>query len=195
LTEEQQVVSFINSNNKFQSLFSNKSQIFIPPFGSFNSATLKAMAESGLEMLSTSYQEENSVASQNKMLITTENSKIYQSKVNTNGSASAQARIKTVYHIPFDISLLDLLQRGYSGENLTQTVLHKVKNDIDRYGFSLITLHPTDFGTIDATTKKHVNSVDPFKFQVLVNIIDALEAQRVKITDFSYITPLPPPLQ
>ena len=111
LTEQQQKQDFTRANNKLLSLFGNKSSIFIPPFNTFSSDTIKAMAESGLDTLSTSYFEEGETSNPYRLpnLFTTNNSKIQLSHVKVNDSDSMQIN-KTIYHVPYDIALLGLIR-------------------------------------------------------------------------------------
>jgi hypothetical protein len=89
---------------------------------------------------------------------------------------------KTIYHIPYDVALLGLIRDGYSGENLTQKVLSGVNKNIARYGFSVITLHPSDFATFKG------NIIDSNKFQVLVDILDRLDTAGISIANFNDVT-------
>ena len=193
LTEGQQLDSFIEANRKLQSLFGNKSRIFVPPFNEFNSGTVQAMGKAGLNIFSTSYQKEDRTPNPYKVSnrFITNNSKIQMSEANIYDSSSSHTIKEPVYHVPFDTSYLELIRQGYSGENLTQKILTNVNKNIARYGFSVITLHPTDFAAIDSSTGKYTNSVDAIKFQYLVDIIDMLQSQRISITDFSHITKVP----
>jgi peptidoglycan/xylan/chitin deacetylase (PgdA/CDA1 family) len=187
LTEEQQKQDFIDANNKLLSLFGNKSRIFAAPFNEFNSDTIKAMAESGLDIFSATYFQEYRTPNPYKVpgLFVTSNSKIQLSEVNITDSDSKQILKKTIYHVPFDISLLHLLRQGYSGQNLTERVLSEVNKDIAKYGFSVIALHPSDFSTSKSPTGI---TFDPNKFQVLIDIIDRLETRGISIANFNDIT-------
>jgi peptidoglycan/xylan/chitin deacetylase (PgdA/CDA1 family) len=193
LTEEQQKDDFIKANNKLLLLFGNKSRIFAPPFNEFNADTFRAMAESGLDIFSTSYHQENIIPNPYKVstIFTTNNSNIQLSEVNVNNSGSRQDPKKAIYHVPFHISLLRIYRDGYVGENLTEKVLSTVNENIDKYGYSMITLHPTDFATFNSSSGSHINSVDPNKFQVLVDIIVRLEAGGISTASLSDITPAP----
>jgi peptidoglycan/xylan/chitin deacetylase (PgdA/CDA1 family) len=192
LTKEQQKEDFIEANNKLLSLFGNKSRIFVPPFNEFNSDTIKAMSESGLDIFSTSYRQENITPNPYKVStpFTTHN-KIQVSEVNFNESDSRPTLKNTIYHVPFNTALLHLIRDGYIGGNLTEKVLSNVNNNIDKYGFSVITLHPTDFATFNSSSGSYANTVDPNKFQVLVNIIDGLESGGISFADYSDIIPAP----
>jgi peptidoglycan/xylan/chitin deacetylase (PgdA/CDA1 family) len=184
LTEQQQKQDFTKANNKLLSLFGNKSSIFIPPFNAFSADTIKAMAESGLDTLSTSYFEEDKTSNPYKLtnLFVTNNSKIQLSHVKVNDSDSMRIINKTIYHVPYDIALLGLIRSGYTGENLTQKVLSDVNKNIARYDFSVITLHPSDF----ATSKGNI--IDTNKFQILVDIIERLDTAGISIANFNDIT-------
>jgi peptidoglycan/xylan/chitin deacetylase (PgdA/CDA1 family) len=184
LTEQQQMQDFTRANNKLLSLFGNKSSIFIPPFNAFSSDTIKAMAESGLDTLSTSYFEEDKTLNPYKLpnLSATNNSKIQLSQIKVNDSDSTRIINKTIYHVPYDIALLGLIRDGYSGENLTQKVLSDVNKNIARYGFSVITLHPSDFATFKG------NIIDTNKFHILVDIIDSLDTAGISTANFKDVT-------
>ena len=190
LTEKQQNEDFIEANNKLQLLFGNKSRIFIPPFNQFSSDTLKAMAESGLDIFSTSYWEESKTPNPHRVPTSfkTNGSKLQLSEVNVNETDSTQTLKKKIYHVPFDTSLLYFLREGYSGENITQKILSNVNKNIAKYGFSVIVLHPTDFATFNSSTGNYTNAIDPVKFQMLDNIIDSLEARGISIVDYSDVT-------
>ena len=186
LTEEQQKKDFINANNKLLSLFGNKSRIFEPPFNEFNSFTMSAMADSGLDIFSASSYREYRTTNPYKVqgLFSTNNSVIQLSEVNTN-SNKAETANKVIYHVPFNISLLSLMREGYSGDDLVERVLSDVDKDIVERGFSVITLHPRDFSTSNSSTG---TTIDPNKFQVLVDIMDRLENTGISIVNFEDIT-------
>jgi peptidoglycan/xylan/chitin deacetylase (PgdA/CDA1 family) len=190
LTEEQQKQDIINSNNKLLSLFGNKSRIFAPPFNAFDSDTIEAVAESGLNIFSASVDEEAKTINPYKLstLLTTNNSKLGLSEVNATSSDGRLPLMKEIYHIPFSTSLLDLMRRGYSGQNLIERILSDVNRNIASQGFSVINLHPTDFATFNASSGSYRNEVDPFKFQNLVNLFDRLEAANIRIANFADIT-------
>ena len=193
LTEGQQREDFIKTNNKLLLLFGNKSRIFVPPFNEFNHETIRAMAESGLDIFSTSYYQENITSNPYKIsnLSVTNKSNIQLSEVIINDSGSKQTLKETIYHAPYNTALLHLTREGYAGGNLTDKVLSNVDKNIDKYGFSVITLHPTDFAVFNSTTGKHTKYIDPIKFQVLVDIIDRLEVRGISLADYSDIIPAP----
>ncbi|HEU4446508.1 MAG TPA: polysaccharide deacetylase family protein [Nitrososphaeraceae archaeon] len=189
LTKEQQKEDFTKANNKLQLLLGGQSRIFVPPFNQFDSNTLKALAESGLDIISTSYREENKTLNPYKISapFTTNYSNIDLSVVNVSEPGRRQTS-QVIYHIPFNISLLDLTRRGYSGENLTDKVLSSTESNIAEYGFSIIVLHPNDFATFNSSTGSYGNSIDTVKMQTLTKIINELEAKRINFADYSNMT-------
>jgi peptidoglycan/xylan/chitin deacetylase (PgdA/CDA1 family) len=189
LTKEQQKEDFTKANNKLQLLLGGQSRIFVPPFNQFDSNTLKAMAESGLDIISTSYREENKTLNPYKISapFVTNYSNIALSAVNVSEPGIRQTS-QIIYHIPFNISLLDLTRRGYSGENLTDKVLSSTESNIAEYGFSIIVLHPNDFATFNSSTGSYGNNIDTAKMQTLAKIINELEAKRINFADYSDMT-------
>lgn len=187
LTEEQQKKDFINANNKLLSLFGNNSRIFAPPFNEFNSYTLSAMADSGLDIFSASTFREDRTLNpyRAQTLFSNNNAKIQLSEVKANGTENTEPVKKTIYHIPFSISLLSLIREGYSGSDLVKRVLSDVEKDISQRGFSVIALHPSDFSTSNSSAGI---TVDSNKFQVLVDIMDGLDNRRISIVNFEDIT-------
>ena len=169
LTEQQQKDHFNQANNKLQSLLGTKSRIFGAPYNEFNSATIKAMAGSGLNILSTSYSYESSTTNPYKVSTSypTANSMIQLSEVNITESLLGQQQYvkKRIYHLPFDISLLSLRDQGYSGDALVQKVISMVDSNTAKYGFSVIVLHPSDVALYNTSTNQWSNSVDSAKFQ------------------------------
>ena len=52
LSEQEQKATLLKANEKMQKLFGHKSEIFIPPFNTFNNNTLRAMSQIGLKIIS-----------------------------------------------------------------------------------------------------------------------------------------------
>ena len=50
--QEQKRATLLKANEKMQKLFGHKSEIFIPPFNTFNNNTLRAMSQIGLKIIS-----------------------------------------------------------------------------------------------------------------------------------------------
>jgi peptidoglycan/xylan/chitin deacetylase (PgdA/CDA1 family) len=191
LSLQEQRDNFTNAKNKLLSLLGNDdARLFGAPFNEFNADTIKAMAESGLDILSSSYYDERNTTNPYKVSTsyTTDNSIIQLSEVTITDSQTGEHAKKRIYHVPFGISLLSLINNGYSGNELTQEVLGRTENYISNYGFAVLVLHPTDVAhSINGVT----NQVDANKFQVLVDITNALEGKGIILSHFSGVTPPP----
>jgi peptidoglycan/xylan/chitin deacetylase (PgdA/CDA1 family) len=186
LSLQKQKDDFTKAKNKLLSLLGDDARLFGAPFNWFNADTIKAMAESGLDIFSTSYYDERVTTNPYKVSTsyTTDNSIIQLSEVTITDSQTGGHTKKRIYHVPFDISLLNLANKGYSGNALTQEVLRRAEINISKYGFAVVVLHPTDVGT-------STNQVNPNKFQVLVDITNGLEDKGIGLSHFSGVTPPP----
>src|SRR5919108_2538034 len=186
LSLQEQRDDFTNAKNKLLSLLGDDARLFGAPFNEFNADTIKAMAESGLDIFSTSYYYERITTNPYKVSTsyTTDNSIIQLSEVTITDSETGDNIKRRIYHVPFDISLLDLTNKGYSGNALTQEVLRRAEINISKYGFAVVVLHPND---VAAST----NQVDSNKFKVLVDITNGLENKGIGFSHFSGVTPPP----
>ncbi len=189
LSLQEQRDDFTNAKNRLLSLLGNDdARLLGAPFNEFNADTIKAMAESGLDMLSSSYYYEQNTTNPYKVSTsyTTGNSIIQLSGFTITDSQTGEHTRKRIYHVPFDISLQYLMKEGYSGNELTQEVLRRADINISKYGFAVIVLHPTDVSPSINLVK---NVVDPKKFQVLVDITNGLEDKGKGFSHFSDVTP------
>jgi peptidoglycan/xylan/chitin deacetylase (PgdA/CDA1 family) len=196
LSLQEQTDDFTNAKNKLLSLLGDDdARIFGAPYNEFNADTIKAMAESGLDILSTSYYYERNITNPYNVSssYTTDNSVIQLSEVTITDSQTGEHTKKRIYHVPFGISLLRLINDGYSGNELTQEVLRRAENYISNYGFAVVALHPTDVATYTNTggSTPYSNNVDSNKFQVLVDITNGLEGKGIILSHFSGVTPPP----
>jgi peptidoglycan/xylan/chitin deacetylase (PgdA/CDA1 family) len=193
LSLQEQKDDFTNAKNKLLSpLGDNDTRLFGAPFNQFNADTIKAMAESGLDILSTSYYYEQNNANPYKVSTShaTDNSIIQLSELTITDNQTGEHTKKRIYHVPFDISLQNLIGKGYSGNGLTQEVLRRADINISKYGFAVIILHPPDVAPwTDPLTNQVPNQVDANKFQVLVDITNGLEDKGIGFSHFSDVTP------
>jgi peptidoglycan/xylan/chitin deacetylase (PgdA/CDA1 family) len=196
LSEEQQISDFENSKNKLTSLFGNPNlRLLVPPFNDFDSDTIKAMAETELDIFSSSYQSERTATNVYKVSnsFQTDNSVIQLSEVTVLDSDTGQHLKRRIYHVPYDISLYNMIppKGTLSGENLISQVVSKADTQIANTGFAVITLHPTDIAPYNSATGTWSNSVDNIKFQDLKDIITRLEAKGYGFSYIRDVTPAP----
>src|SRR5919109_315737 len=193
LSLQEQRDDFTNAKNKLLSLLGDDARLFGAPFNEFNADTIRAMAESGLDIFSTSYHYESTITNPYKVSTsyTTDNSIIQLSEVTITNTETGEHTKKRIYHVPFDISLFNLINSGYSGNELTQEVLKRAENYISNYGFAVVVLHPNDVAPYNSNTDSWSNKVDSNKFQVLVDITNGLQDRGIGLSHFSGVTPPP----
>jgi peptidoglycan/xylan/chitin deacetylase (PgdA/CDA1 family) len=191
LSLQAQKDDFTQAKNKLLSLLGDDARLFGAPYNEFNADTIKAMAESGLDIFSTSYSKESTTTNPYKVSTsyTTDNSIIQLSEVTITNTETGEHTNKRIYHVPFDISLFNLIDNGYSGNELTQEVLRRAENYISNYGFAVVVLHPNDVATYNSNTGTWSNNVDSNKFQVLIDIINGIEGRGIDLSHFSGVTP------
>jgi hypothetical protein len=99
---------------------------------------------------------------------------------------------RRVYHVPFEISLFNMIQpiETLSKQNLVDAGISKVDTQITNNGFAEITVPPTDIASYNSDTRSWSNSVDDAKFQDL-NIITGLEAKGYGFSYISNVMPAP----
>jgi peptidoglycan/xylan/chitin deacetylase (PgdA/CDA1 family) len=196
LSEEQQKSDFAKAKNKLTSLFNDPNlRLFVPPFNDFDSDTIKAMAENKLDIFSSSYSSERLTPNVYKVSnsFETDNSIIQLSEVTVFDNDSGQYMKRRVYHVPFDISLFNMIEPTGTllGQSLVDSVVSKADAQIANTGFAVITLHPTDISPYNSATGSWTDTVDDAKFQDLKNIVTALEAKGYGFSYMSDVTPAP----
>ncbi|MFL6510463.1 MAG: polysaccharide deacetylase family protein, partial [Nitrososphaera sp.] len=196
LSEEQQKSDFAKAKNKLISLFNDPNlRLFVPPFNDFDSDTIKAMAENKLDIFSSSYSSERLTPNVYKVSnsFETTNSIIQLSEVTVFDNDTGQYMKRRVYHVPFDISLFNMIEPTGTllGQSLVDSVVSKADAQIANTGFAVITLHPTDISPYNSATGSWSNAIDDAKFQDLKNIVTALEAKGYGFSYMSDVTPAP----
>jgi peptidoglycan/xylan/chitin deacetylase (PgdA/CDA1 family) len=196
LTEQQQSSDFAAAKSKLNSLFSNPSlRVVGPPFNSFDSDTIKATAENNLDIFTTSYNTESSTSNIYKVSNSyqTDNSVIELSQVTVHDNSSGQYVKRNIYHVPFNISFLELIQPNgsLSGQNLVNTILSKAATQIANTGFAVIVIHPTDIAPYNPATASWSDSVNDSKFQDVKNTVSALQGKGYSFNFMSDVVPAP----
>jgi len=102
LTKQEQQESLIKSNNKMNQIFERKSSTFIPPLSVFNNDTLRAMADSGLNILSSDIPEETKFNNRRSIFLA-KNLESNSNELMENQKGHNQS----VYHLPATIFFKD----------------------------------------------------------------------------------------
>jgi peptidoglycan/xylan/chitin deacetylase (PgdA/CDA1 family) len=173
LTSKEQRKTLSDANGKLDTIFGTKSNVFIPPENKFNNETLKAMVQLGISVLSSEIWSENNYNGGKSIFSANNTTKIQDNKTLTQ---------KQIYHIPETISFKSY-EGGKSIKNLLNNIIGNVTNNIYKYGYAVITLHPQDFVKLENGTP--VNVVDENEIKDLSGLIDRLLSQNISITSFS----------
>ena len=153
------------ATTKLVSLFSNKSSIFIPPENAFNNDTLKAMQQNGYNILST-YGYAEDAFDGGKSIFNASNISINQS----NRASSSSSNHSLVFHMPETTSFKNY-DKGKWIKNPVNSIISNVTDNINKYGYAVITLHPQDFVKLD-NNNTFTNQVDENQIKNLSALID-----------------------
>ncbi|MBD0361060.1 MAG: DUF3380 domain-containing protein, partial [Nitrososphaeraceae archaeon] len=176
LSQKEQENSLNLSNQKMRMLFGNTSDIFMPPEGSFNTATINAMNTLDLKILnSPMYAEDN--FNQGKSIF------IADSKI-------ANKANEGVFHLPSTISFKDHLVDKWI-KNSVENILSNITQNLEEYGYAVIALSPQDFMKVDANGRL-TDTVNEDEVKDLSRLIDSILSRNIKITSFSKIAGIEP---
>jgi len=183
-SEQLQVKSLEMANDKLFSIFGVKTNIFIPPEGEFNNDTVKAMDLNNFRILSAAKWVENIFDEGKNIFKSNDIKKIYNNRTLKN----------EIYHIP-ETNSFTTYQNDTWIKNSINSIIGNVTENLNRYGYSVISLHPQDF--VKFVNNSFVNIVDENEIKKLSDLIGILIAKNITITSFSNISDLPiqiPPL-
>jgi peptidoglycan/xylan/chitin deacetylase (PgdA/CDA1 family) len=194
LAKSDQSAAFASAKSKLASLMNDPNlRLFVPPFNDFNSDTIKAMAENELDIFSTSYSSERTTANiyKSSNSFETDNSVIQLSEVIVIDEETSQQVKRRVYHVPFEVSILSLIEpRGsLTGQDLVDSVMSKAAAQIANTGFAVIVLHPQDIAPYNSATGTWSNSINESKFQAVKDIVSAVQARGYQFSHMSDVTP------
>ncbi len=202
LSEKEQVDTLKKANDKMLQLFGNKSNIFVTPYGPFNSDTIKAMKNVGIQILSSALVNEGrfdgnaSISYANGF-----SGSILRPQYASADTNSTSAKSMTISHaqrpdIVYHLPATSLFYDDENGKPPIKTpiaqILLDTKNNIKKYGYSIIVFHPQDFVERDDKGNVIGNGVNLSDVNDLSYLIDSLVKERIHIVHFStlvkYIT-------
>jgi Polysaccharide deacetylase len=173
LSQEQQRNSLSDSNRKMIELFGNASQIFIPPYGSFNNDTINAMKQVDVKILT------GNMSSFDQLEL----------KGNNNESEtmlSSSMQSENISYIPATISFKDYHGGAYTRTSI-QSIFNNVTQSIGAYGYAVIAIQPQDFMQIDANGDP-TDVVDENQISDLSRLIDFMLSNNIRVGSFSELT-------
>ncbi|HEU5220846.1 MAG TPA: hypothetical protein VFU58_02185, partial [Candidatus Nitrosotalea sp.] len=169
-SEQDQEKTLDLANNKMQTLFGVKSNVFIPPYGTFNNSTLVAMSNLGIGILSAG----SSHTNDNRFI--------------WNPSVSAEPY--SILQFPDTTGFMD--ERNGTWQNVSNSViLDSVNNSIAKRGYAIVVLHPQNF--VKTANGQLVDTIDNSQVNNLSSLIDSILAKKIHITTFENIAISDPP--
>jgi peptidoglycan/xylan/chitin deacetylase (PgdA/CDA1 family) len=173
LTEEEQKNSLSKANEKMQVLFGRLSNIFIPPYGTFENSTLKAMHQLGMKVLSSSV-----TLDKNQYFIADGNNSIVAARKH-NGT-------NQIYHMPAMTSFNTYNNTAETTKVPIDKVIRDIGHSVSKYGYAVINLDPQFF----LINKRGIISADLNEQEInnLSNLIEYLISKNIHITTFSKVT-------
>lgn len=208
LAESVQKATLNDANEKMGRLYGNKSNIFIPPYGTFNYSTLKAMRELGIKVLSAALFSEKNLDNGTSVLnLTSSGSRKGQWPIMQNGNsitsttttnatsgletAKADTRSK-VLHIPAMTFFKDKESNKKPIKVPISKMLEDVHTALKRYGYAVVVFHPQDFFRTDINGKIVNGTLDLGEINDLSSLIDELLHEKILITSFSHVAGIEP---
>lgn len=179
LTEEEQKKSLYIANEKIRTIFKIRSTTFIPPEGVFDNTTLNVMEELGIRILSSGWGMENYYEHNN---IIFNANKIYENS--SNGKPNQK-----IYHLPYTTSFTDY-KHGKWIKNPIKNIIENVTNNINKFGYAVVVVHPQDFVKIE--NGEFVNEIVYDEIKDLSKLIDLFISKEISITTFSKIIGINP---
>jgi peptidoglycan/xylan/chitin deacetylase (PgdA/CDA1 family) len=164
LTEHDQIELLNKSNEKIQKLFGTRPSIFIPPDFDFNNATLDAMRELGIKIISSDhwfYSDKN------------------LSHLVTNITYSNYTANDKIFHFPNTVEFSDFVLNKSKTPPVDQwntlpveRLLTRVNDSITTHGYAVVTIHPQEFAIMqNGELTNVVNVTELGNLQKLVNSI------------------------
>jgi hypothetical protein len=172
LNEEEQRNSLNDSNRKMIELFGNASEIFIPPFETFNDDTINAMKQVDMKILAGNTSSFDGL----------------ELKGNNESPALSSSPIqsKNISYIPATISFKDYYEGQYI-QNSLENIFNNATQSIGAYGYAVIAFDPQDFMQIDDNGGP-TDTVDENEINDLSRLIHFILSNNVRIGSFSEIT-------
>jgi peptidoglycan/xylan/chitin deacetylase (PgdA/CDA1 family) len=174
LTEEEQRNSMYEANSKMIDLFGKASEIFIPPLGSFNDATISAMRQANMTILNAN------TSSFNELQLNGSNN---NTESQTLSSDSIQPQ--SLFYIPATIAFKDYYQ-DKPIKNSIQNIFNNVTQSVSTNGYAVIVIHPQDFVKIDPNGSL-TDTLDENEINDLSHLIDLMLSNNIRLGSFSEI--------
>ncbi len=185
LTEQEQRLSLEDAHNKMIKLFGKGSDLFIPPYNTFNDDTLNAMRQVNMKIIDGN----SSSIDQLQLKANSNSSNDVSNNNNTNESTtttvSSSLQSQNIFYIPATISFKDYYGGKYL-RNSDQSILGNVTNSIDEYGYAVVVIHPEDFMKI-ATNGSLTTTIDQNEINDFSHLLDLMTSNNIPFGTFTKI--------
>jgi hypothetical protein len=171
---------FSKYNIPLKRIFGNTSEIFVPPYGYFNNDTLLAMDQLGFRILSAALFSELNFDRGNS---------IFNNSFagNTYGNNTMDIFNSAPIHVPALIAYKEY-ENGIPIKNSTSLILESIHENIQRYGYTVIVLHPQDFVNINADGKiAEGNQLNMTEVDELEQLVDSILSNKMRIATLSEV--------
>jgi peptidoglycan/xylan/chitin deacetylase (PgdA/CDA1 family) len=181
LSQLEQKNSLYEANEKLQMIFGKRSDMFIPPYNQFNDATLTAIKELGIRILSSNMYQEYKFDQRNSIFT-------------SNGKNDSSRTSQQIYHVPYTTVFKKFVGTAQIKLPIDE-VAKDIDNKIDKFGYAVVLIHPQSFIKLDESgnytdaVKKDVNQaqVDEKDIKDLEYLIDHLTQKGIQISSFHKI--------
>ncbi len=169
LSKEEQLGTLQQASDKMNTIFGQRSQIFIPPYNKFNGDTIGVLQSIGVRIFSS-----DTSADKNPYFI-------------ANGMNEGRSNM-ILYHLPAMTSFKNDNGNGTWIKVPIQTILNDVDDSVNRYGYAVVLLHPQNFAKME--NKIFVDTVDENEIKDLSLLISQIKSEHLKITTFANVVGL-----
>ena len=166
MSKEEQLGTLQQASDKMDTIFGQRSQVFIPPYNKFNGDTIGSLQSIGVRIFSS-----DTSADKNPYFV-------------ANGINEDRSNVE-LYHLPAMTSFKDDNGNGTWIKIPIQTILNDVDDSVNRYGYAVILLHPQNFAKMENNV--FVDTVDENEIKDLSLLIEQMESEHLRITTFENV--------
>jgi len=166
LSKEEQLGTLQQASDKINTIFGQRSQVFIPPYNKFNGDTIGVLQSVGVRIFSS-----DTSADKNPYFV-------------ANGIDEGRSN-PVLYHLPAMTSFKDDNGNGTWIKVPIQTILNDVDDGVNRYGYAVVLLHPQNFAKMENNV--FVDTVDENEIKDLSLLMYQIKSEHLRITTFANV--------
>ena len=172
LSQEEQLGTLQQANDKMNTIFGQHSQVFIPPYNKFNGDTIGVLQSIGVRIFSAD--------------TSTDRTQYFIA----NGMNTGKSDL-VLYHLPAMTSYKSDNGNGTWIKVPIKTISSYVNSDINKFGYAVILLHPQNFAKLE--NNQFVDTVDENEINDLSSLMDSIKSKNQHITTFANVVGLQMP--